>query len=388
MSNQYFDWTSSPDRFVFSDTVRSADANKAFDQVSAGLDKLPTPATLASGSANYAGIDTGAANAYVVTASTQVVSYFDGLTIRFKAANENTGNSTVNVNALGLKVIGRPDGSNINPADIKAGQIVEIVYSSTSGKFQLQNSGAAQDAAQAQASAIAAAASASAASGSASAAASSAASASSSAGTATTQAGIATTQAGIATTQATAASGYAAALQGTSSTSVAIGSGSKSFTTQANRAFAVGMWLIAVGSGAPSNYMVGQVTAYNAGTGALTISVPSNGVAGSGTRTDWNIAMSGPPGPIGATGADGMSIVSTQRGTIALNSAATTNTATITAVNPAKTQLRFLGMSSSALSDDSGQARIALTNSTTITASRISGSNGDITLSWELTEFS
>jgi hypothetical protein len=62
-------------------------------------------------------------------------------------------------------------------------------------------------------------------------------------------------------------------------------------------------------------------------------------------------------------------IKSTQRG----NSA--NGTVTISAVNPAKTQLRNLG-------NGNGTNSIALTSSTTIT---ISGATGSV--SWELTEF-
>jgi hypothetical protein len=50
---------------------------------------------------------------------------------------------------------------------------------------------------------------------------------------------------------------------------------------------------------APStNWMHGQVTAYDSGTGALTVSVSSTG--GSGTHTDWTIRVSGAPGAAGS----------------------------------------------------------------------------------------
>ena len=160
--------------------------------------------------------------------------------------------------------------------------------------------------------------------------------------------------------------------------------------------------------------MVGQVTAYNSSTGALTVNVTS--IGGSGAIASWNINVSGPPGATGATGAtgstgatgatgatgptgatgatgaagaDGMTIASTQRGSITISGVATSNTATITAVDTTKTQLRLLGLSnnSGAGSDPGGDvARIALTNSTTITASRGIG-GADVVVSWELTEF-
>ncbi len=81
----------------------------------------------------------------------------------------------------------------------------------------------------------------------------------------------------------------------------------------------------------------------------------------------------------------GMTIKSIQRGTIALAGAATTGTATITAVDTTKTELRFLGQSAGG-GGDQHTAWITLTNSTTITATRVTAS-GTTTVSWELTEY-
>jgi len=82
-------------------------------------------------------------------------------------------------------------------------------------------------------------------------------------------------------------SAYALTTNGTSTTSVAIGTGSKSFTTQTNLGYLVGMTLrLAFDS---VNYMTGDVTSYNTGSGALVVNVTS--VVGSGTRTSWVITM-------------------------------------------------------------------------------------------------
>lgn len=78
-------------------------------------------------------------------------------------------------------------------------------------------------------------------------------------------------------------------------------------------------------------------------------------------------------------------IKSTQRGTIALVAVAS-NTATITAVDTTKTVLRFLGNSASGSDWAQSIVRIALTNSTTITATKESATN-NATVSWELTEY-
>ncbi len=107
---------------------------------------------------------------------------------------------------------------------------------------------------------------------------------------------------GASTSSATAALS-AAKLVGSSTTSLAIGTGSKSFTTQASKFFDVGYNLLAFSAGDPTKYMVGTVTTYS-GT-SLTINVPTGGTGGSGTVSDWTIAVSGKLGPTGATGSTG-----------------------------------------------------------------------------------
>lgn len=79
----------------------------------------------------------------------------------------------------------------------------------------------------------------------------------------------------------------------TSTTSNTLGTGSKSFTIQTGKTFAVGQPLIAVDSANPTTkYLLGQITAFNSGTGALTILVTD--FAGTGTVSSWIIAL----GPI------------------------------------------------------------------------------------------
>lgn len=76
---------------------------------------------------------------------------------------------------------------------------------------------------------------------------------------------------------------------GTSTTSVTVGTGAKSFTTQTGKQFQVGQPVRVAETADPSNYMDGQVTAYNSGTGALDVSVSD--VGGSGTIAAWTISL-------------------------------------------------------------------------------------------------
>lgn len=89
-----------------------------------------------------------------------------------------------------------------------------------------------------------------------------------------------------------------------------------------------------------------------------------------------------------AAGGGGLSIKNIQRGTITIASGALTATATITAVDPAKSLLYFLGNTSTAsgTAPSGSFARVELTNSTTLTAYRESNSNNCI-VSWQLIEF-
>jgi len=87
----------------------------------------------------------------------------------------------------------------------------------------------------------------------------------------------------------------------TSTTSLAIGTGSKSLTlVESGKAYAIGQYVLAASTVSPSNYMIGQVTAFS-GT-SLVINVTS--VNGSGTLASWTISVTGAPSssvPISAT---------------------------------------------------------------------------------------
>lgn len=99
--------------------------------------------------------------------------------------------------------------------------------------------------------------------------------------------------------QVTIDPGYAVvtSLSGTSITSVTIGTGSKSFTTQPGLAFFAGQVLNIASSASALNYMNGTVTSYNSVTGALVVNVLTTG--GSGAHADWNISIAGLQGPAG-----------------------------------------------------------------------------------------
>lgn len=87
----------------------------------------------------------------------------------------------------------------------------------------------------------------------------------------------------------------APAWSGTSTTSLSIGTGSKTLTIQAGKSINIGMSVKIANSNDGTQWMFGDVTAYNSGTGSLTVNVTHTN--GSGTIATWTVTMSGPEGP-------------------------------------------------------------------------------------------
>jgi hypothetical protein len=98
---------------------------------------------------------------------------------------------------------------------------------------------------------------------------------------------------------ADSAADYAGRMSGTSTSSVTIGTGSKTFTTQADKFFEDGRWVNAIYD--ENNYVIGIVTSYVGTT--LTINVTK--AVGSGSHNAWSIYASNQPGSDGAPGAAG-----------------------------------------------------------------------------------
>lgn len=73
----------------------------------------------------------------------------------------------------------------------------------------------------------------------------------------------------------------------TSTSSVLIGTGSKTFTVQTGKSYFLGMSLKIANSA--TNYMVGEIISYNTSTGALVVNVVA--VSGTGTYASWTITV-------------------------------------------------------------------------------------------------
>jgi len=103
---------------------------------STGAELYVNPATLASTLLSDYKVDTGAANAYVITPAPAITAYTVGQTFSFKAVNANTTASTLNVNALGTKAIVNSKGGALVANDILAGMLVTVEYDGTSMVMQ------------------------------------------------------------------------------------------------------------------------------------------------------------------------------------------------------------------------------------------------------------
>jgi len=75
----------------------------------------------------------------------------------------------------------------------------------------------------------------------------------------------------------------------TSSTSVLIDTGSKSFTIETGKSFVIGMEVKVASTVNPANYMRGIIASYNIDSGALVVTVATKG--GSGTLASWSISL-------------------------------------------------------------------------------------------------
>lgn len=73
-------------------------------------------------------VDSGAADAYVITPSPAIAAYEEGQRFVFRAANANTGASTLNVNGLGAIAIQTNNAAALGAGVIAAGGIYEVTY--------------------------------------------------------------------------------------------------------------------------------------------------------------------------------------------------------------------------------------------------------------------
>lgn len=100
------------------------------------VSQLPTSVT--DGSGAYCA-DAGSTDAYACSLSPAPAAYITGARYRFKANTSSTGAATINFNSLGAKTIKKAAGgitTDLSDNDIRAGQIVDVVYDGANMQMQ------------------------------------------------------------------------------------------------------------------------------------------------------------------------------------------------------------------------------------------------------------
>jgi hypothetical protein len=80
-------------------------------------------------------VDTGAANALVVTPQTALTAYVNGVEFLVDPAHANTGAATINVSGLGAVPIVHVDGTALIAGEIQVNQLVRVAYFGSSFQY-------------------------------------------------------------------------------------------------------------------------------------------------------------------------------------------------------------------------------------------------------------
>jgi hypothetical protein len=96
--------------------------------------KFVTQTGLQHNAEKYAA-DNEATDTYVITLAPAPTSYTNGMVVYFYAKTVNTGAASLNVNGLGAKTIVKEKDTTLANGDIKAGQLVAVIYDGTN--FQM-----------------------------------------------------------------------------------------------------------------------------------------------------------------------------------------------------------------------------------------------------------
>lgn len=137
MSTDYYS------RTALSENSRALTApiNTQLAAIETGLGYLPSREETRR-QTNVFAVDSGAANAYIVTRSDADSSYGDGMLVRFKVGAGNTniaGASTIDVDGVGVTSLVMPDGTNPPAGDLTAGDFISTVYDADNDQFVIHS---------------------------------------------------------------------------------------------------------------------------------------------------------------------------------------------------------------------------------------------------------
>lgn len=135
MTNGFYD----PTDITAHTKARSAEVNAQLAGIGAGFDKFPTESNIKLGKIQFVAADTGVPNAYVVAMPYTRTTLTDGEFIRMRAANTNTGASTINRDGAGVVPIRNYAGTALTGGEIVADGFTDLVYDATFGYFRISN---------------------------------------------------------------------------------------------------------------------------------------------------------------------------------------------------------------------------------------------------------
>lgn len=122
----------------FKDFISDSDTSTSPDylagiKTTSGVTETVKHVPMNGGNSLYAGTASGT-DTYTATIS-GIAAYTANLSVRVTFTNSNTGASTININSLGAKPLVKFGNAALNAGDIKAGQILDLVYDGTN--FQI-----------------------------------------------------------------------------------------------------------------------------------------------------------------------------------------------------------------------------------------------------------
>jgi hypothetical protein len=236
VSNSYYTFPATINAYTLADAKAVA---AQFTSVQVAFDKLPSPDELAQNRLGFL-TDTGTVNAIVAAFPTAATAYGSGMTFTTVIAAANTGATTANINGLGAKSVLRADGAPLQAGDLTLGCIATFKYDGTAFRLTGGGSVAMNERILAQAAA----------------------------------------------TSAISAPGTSA----NSVSSVAIGTGTKTWAIEPGKLFEIGQTLVAADTANPLNQMIGVITVHDKVLGNITLSVSAS--AGTGTKSSWKLSLS------------------------------------------------------------------------------------------------
>ena len=134
MPNDYFN----PSSIGQHTKTNSSAINALFTLVETGFALLPGIRLLQENRVAFYET-TGAADVYVVSMTTALTSYVDGLSLRLKINATNTGACTINVDSNGARSVKLMNAANPAAGDLTDGDFIDVVYDADNSQFKVMS---------------------------------------------------------------------------------------------------------------------------------------------------------------------------------------------------------------------------------------------------------